>query len=968
MKLKFKKQEFQEKAVKAVSDLFIGQQGNPSSFSVVSNIMGMDFRTTGYGNNLNLTMEEIEENMHEVQRTQMLPETDLTELRFNIEMETGTGKTFVYTKTIYELNKLYGFNKFVILVPSVAIREGVFKSLNTTKSYFEQEYLGQPMHFFIYNSQKITQVRDYATSNALEVMIVNIDSIKKLENLFNQESDKMEKTAREFLAECKPILIIDEPQSVDNTSKSREAITNLQPMCELRYSATHKEKVNTIYKLTPVDAYQMGIVKQICVANDSVLEDYNKPYIKLVEVGDKGRIYAKVELDIKQKDGSVKRKITTVYTNDDLEKITGRTIYSGYIINSIDCDEEWGNIEFSNTIRLDIDKSIGGFDEMSFKREEIKRTIEIHLEKEVRYLEKGIKVLSLFFIDQVARYRDYEQEDPKGIYAHLFEECYNELINLPKFKVVKDFYSQSADDVHAGYFSIDKKGKFKDTKGDTADDVSTYELIMKEKERLLSFDCPIRFIFSHSALKEGWDNPNVFQICTLIENKSDFTCRQKIGRGLRLCVNQNGDRVEDRKVNVLTVIAQESFAEFADKLQKEIEEETGIKFGILDIGMFVDVSYTDEETSEAKKMTYQDSADLLDFFRTKNYIEPKTNKIKDTLKNDLMNNTVDLPKKFETARQRILNQIQSVNRKVDIKQTRERIFVKRRNDLFIDDKFLALWDRLKQKAYYRINVRIDELLHRIINDVSNMEEIKKISILKETAKIDVKNEGVTFKKTWEGTADFGELAPLPDVVRILSENTGLPRANIGKIIIDSGRLQDFINNPQKYIEQVTKIINYHQHTMSIEGITYTKIEGQEYSLYEVFDLDESQDIISYADNSVEVKEEKTLYNYVVCDSQIEKDFAAALEQDDDVKFFFKIPERFKISTPVGSYNPDWAVYVKNENISKMYFVIETKGSKDRESLRNVEDIKIHCGQKCFEDLKELDFKWTNDWFKCKRNM
>jgi type III restriction enzyme len=964
MKLKFKKQEFQTKAVEAVVDLFKGQYSKASTFSMLG---FFNSETVGYGNMLTIEHKRIEENLHEVQMRNMLPLTKLDQLRFNIEMETGTGKTFVYTKTIYELNKLYGFTKFIVLVPSIAIREGVYKSMQTTADYFATEYDGTRIAPFIYNSSRLYEVRDFAQSSNLEIMIINIDAFKKSENLFNQENDKMSKSARDFIKECNPILVVDEPQSIDNTEKSRQAIESLNPLFEIRYSATHKERINTIYKLTPVDAYQMGIVKQICVANNDVVDDFNKPYINLISTDSKKGFVAKLELDVKaKKTGIVSRKIIAVKPNTDLQEVTGRDLYKGYIVSGIDCEPGFELVEFSNTESVSIGQPLGAIDEMLFKREQIKRTIEAHLDKELRYTSKGIKVLSLFFIDEVKKYRDYDSEDQRGIYAKMFEEIYAELIEKPRYRTVKEFYRQSASEVHNGYFAQDKKGKVKDTRGDTTDDISAYENIMKQKEWLLSFDCPLRFIFSHSALKEGWDNPNVFQICTLIDNRTVFTCRQKIGRGLRLCVNQDGDRVEEKEINVLHVIAKESFAEFAEKLQQEIEEETGVKFGILDIGMFVGIPAIDENGEETE-LTHADSESLLDFFRTKRYIDNKGT-MQTTLKNDIQNDTVELPKRFETARERILNQIKQANKKVNVRSARNQVTVKRKDELFHDDRFLALWNRIKQKTIYRINMDIEELHRRCIKEIAEMPTIRKAQIQKSTANISIQKSGVTYKEQGIRYEEFDQSVLIPDVLRILSENTKMPRSNIAEIIIKSERLADFLNNPQKYIEEVTKIIEFNKNSLSIDGIKYTKVEGQEYSYTEVFSLDDTKEVIAFLDSNA-VAVANSLYDYVIYDSTtVEKPFAEALDADPDVKLFFKIPDKFKISTPVGNYNPDWAVYVENEDEKKLYFVIETKGSTDRAELRNKEDIKIYCGKKHFEGIDMgIEFAKAKTWAECKKN-
>ena len=613
MKLKFKHQEFQTDAVIAVADLFAGQEKSTTTFSVDDNSAQMrllhnDF---GIGNKLEIDNDTLLSNMHSIQRRHKLPlSRDYDSRQFSIEMETGTGKTYVYTKTILELNKRYGFSKFIIVVPSVAIREGVFKSLQVTEEHFKNLYDGIPYRYFIYNSAKLSDVRQFATSSNIEIMIINIDAFKKAENIINQEQDKLNgETAMRYIQDTNPVVIIDEPQSVDNTPKAKEAIQSLNPLCVLRYSATHREKINLLYRLTPVDAYQMGLVKQICVSSSSVANDFNKPYIHLRSVSNDNGFSAKTEIDIENKSGKVERKTITVKPNDSLFILSGnRELYEDYVVAGIDCTKGSECIEFSNSEVLQLGKAIGGVDENIIKRTQIYKTIEAHLNKELNYFEKGIKVLSLFFIDEVKKYRT--EDGSKGIYAQMFEECYNELMSKEKYAVLKTYFNTDVEKAHNGYFSQDKKGIYKNTKGDTLADDDTYNTIMKDKEWLLSFDCPLRFIFSHSALKEGWDNPNVFQVCTLIEQKSTFTCRQKVGRGLRLCVNQDGERIEDRNINILHVMANESFSEFAEKLQKEIEDETGMKFGVLQLSALIDLTY--EEKVEIEHQ--MDEADAIDLY------------------------------------------------------------------------------------------------------------------------------------------------------------------------------------------------------------------------------------------------------------------------------------------------------------------------------------------------------------------
>lgn len=482
MKLKFKQQEFQTQAVKAVVDIFAGQSRKHSTFSVVEesqiSLLENEF---GFGNALLLDEKTMLANVRAVQKRNHLAVTEsLENNHFCIEMETGCGKSYSFIKTIFELNRLYGFSKFIIVVPSVAIREGIYKSFEVTKEHFGLQYNNVPYRYFIYNSAKLSDVRRFATSNNIEVMIINIDAFKKSENVINQAQDRLNgETAMRYIQDTNPIIVIDEPQSVDNTPKSKEAIASLNPLCVLRYSATHREKINLLYRLTPVDAYQMGLVKQICVSGTQISDDFNKPYIRLVSVNMDNGFKAKIEIDVKGKDDRVSKKILTIKQGADLFDLSGeRDIYEGYIVAGIDCTPGIESIEFTNTERIKEGQTIGGIDENLIKKAQIKRTIEIHLEKELMYFDKGIKVLSLFFIDEVKKYR--EEDGSHGIYALMFEECYNELMSLPKFAVLKGKFNTSVNAAHNGYFSQDKKGNYKNTKGDTLDDYNTYNTIMKE--------------------------------------------------------------------------------------------------------------------------------------------------------------------------------------------------------------------------------------------------------------------------------------------------------------------------------------------------------------------------------------------------------------------------------------------------------------------------------------------------------
>ena len=683
-------------------------------------------------------------------------------------------------------------------------------------------------------------------------------------------------------------------------------------------------------------------------------------------------------------------------------------------------------------------KSIGSIDENIIKEAQIKKTIRIHLDKELRYLDHGIKVLSLFFIDEVKKYRTPEGE--KGPYAEMFERCYNELINLPKYQPLKSQFPADATAIHNGYFSQDKKGAFKDTKGDTAADYDTYNTIMKDKEWLLSYDCPLRFIFSHSALKEGWDNPNVFQICTLIEQKSTFTCRQKIGRGLRLCVNQDGERIEDKNINVLHVVANESFSEFAETLQKEIETETGVKFGTLQISLFSGMTYTEtkkvektitkdqaqtvvealktvgaitaegkvdttkaeivipkeletvkeevikvieeektvdveqiagksytEEVTEEKTVTYDDAQELITHFEQKGYVS-KSGKIKDTMKEALLHGTLDLPKKFEAARERLESIVKKADNKLPIRDDSKEVIVRLNKQVMLSPEFMELWNKIKQKTAYRVQIDTDVLVENCVKELKAMPEIPKARLITKTASYDIRNAGVGYVETETRLEDLKDTySSLPNILGIISEETLIKKATVAEIIQKSGRAQDFLNNPQAFMEQCLEIIRHNRHALAIDGIKYVKLDGKEYYAQEIFD---STELVANLDKNA-VKVEHSIYDHIIYDSStVEKPFAVALDRDPDVKMFFKIPDRFKIDTPIGTYNPDWAVLWEKNGEQKLYFILETKGTESLFNLKTPEQLKIHCGKEHFKALGNgLEMHGpVKDWDKFKINV
>lgn len=589
MKLQFDSDlDYQAEAISSIVDIFKGQSVTRSEFTVSSKIdevgtVGTLITSTGIGNRLQLDSEDLLKNVQAIQLKNGLEQSKtLSEDNYNftVEMETGTGKTYVYLRTIFELNAKYGFTKFMIIVPSVAIKEGVMKSINIMSEHFKRLYNNEIFKAYEYKSQKLDILREFATSDTIRIMVMTIQSFNKDTNVINIENEKTNGLKPlQFIKDTNPIIIIDEPQSTISTSKAKDSVKSLNPLCTIGYSATHKEKYNLMYRLDAIDAYERQLVKQIEVASIVTKDNYNDAYIKLIGVSNKkNTIKAKIEFD-KWEKGNIKRVTKEFKVNDDLKELSGnREIYDGYLITEINAKEGEEYVSFVGRDSLRLGEVRGEIDDDIIKRTQIRKTIEEHLNKELKLQQLGIKVLSLFFIDKVSNYRDYDKDGnaQKGKYALWFEEEYKNIIQRPKYiPLLENIHNidMEVEAVHNGYFSEDKKGRLKDTNGNTVADEDTYNLIMKDKEKLLSFDSKLKFIFSHSALREGWDNPNVFQICTLNETKSDMKKRQEIGRGLRLAVNQKGERIHGFNVNTLTVMANESYDDFARKLQNEYEQE-----------------------------------------------------------------------------------------------------------------------------------------------------------------------------------------------------------------------------------------------------------------------------------------------------------------------------------------------------------------------------------------------------------
>lgn len=878
------KQEFQLKAIDAVVSVFEGQ---PLGGGVAGARLSYTLGPTGLnycdglvGNSVieglpflkNVQRVQCQNGINESERLESCEyEKGKVDLNFTIEMETGTGKTYTYLRTIFELNKRYGFAKFVIVVPSVPIREGVMQSLEDTREHFRELYDNVPFDFMLYDSGKKGQLNSYARAGGMQILVINIDSFKKDSNIINKASESGH-CLIEFIRRCCPIVIVDEPQNMESDI-SREAIGGLNPLCVLRYSATHKNYYNLLYSLNPVEAYDLGLVKQIEVDGITVERgDYNGAYVSLKDIVRSGKTKTKVKVGINIDGG--KSKIVTAGIGDDLFELSGRReIYRDeFKIEEINIAD--GFVKFANGLILTKGETSGGLTDEVMKFQ-IERTLRNHFEKEERCSRLGIKVLSLFFIDKVANYRGSMYGDDKGKFAIWFEELFEEL--------KPEGYPYSVKEVHNGYFSQDKDGRFKDTKEGIEGaakyeaDNDAYRLIMKDKKDLLDENVPLRFIFSHSALREGWDNPNVFQICTLNETQSVIKKRQEIGRGMRLPVDNKGDRITDKSINILTIIANESYAAFSESLQREIEDETSVVFS--------------------------------------GRIKNKRDRIRIVLTKEL--NRENCPDFFE------------------------------------------IWDKISCKTRYKVEYKTEDLVKRAIAGIEAMAATKQPLVMYNKAKITISNEGVCSIGETQGV--YGRLGhrdyKLPDILGYIQGRVNISKSTIAKILCESGRLEEVRVNPQMFLDNVVMVINDVLQNLQVEGIKYECIYGQHYEM----SLFENEDIEMYLDKLVKVdenKKEKTLYDYIPIDGITadcpERKFADDCQRNDSVKFFFKLPEKFKINTPMGNYNPDWAIVLEEDR--KVYFITDTKSTLEENKLRVRENMSIKCGVKWSKSLDKVEFR------------
>lgn len=956
----------QRRAWEATVALFKGQESCAVPFSMPQ-LGSLDYGSdAGTANRLQLDETDLLANLCDVQLHNGLKastQCDKANLHYTIEMETGTGKTYVYLRSIYELNKAYGLTKFIIVVPSLAIKEGVNKSIQITKDHFGQLYQNTACDAFVYDSANLEQVRNFAESSHIQIMIINIQAFSKSftdpnkedkANIIHRSNDRLEgQRPIELIAKTSPVVIIDEPQSVDTTAKSGDAIKSLNPLFTLRYSATHRDKHLPIYKLDAVDAYQQKLVKQIAVLPVEVQNDHNRAYIRLLKVrNSKGAVEAEIEFDAFTQSGAIKREKKWLKQGADLYERTKRDIYEGYVLQDISAepDNQWVSFQGREDF-LSVGEAIGAVDDDALKRQQIAQTIEKHFERELVLSPKGIKVLSLFFIDKVANYRAYDDagNPMAGKYARMFEEEYLKQAKRPKFQpLFKEVdVTMHVSRVHNGYFSQDKKGVWKDTKDNTEDAGRAYELIMKEKERLLDLNEPLRFIFSHSALREGWDNPNVFQICTLNESASTIKKRQEIGRGLRLAVDSTGNRVEDSNfsVNTLTVITNESYTDFVEKLQREIEEEEGIKFGIVEDYSFANILVT-VAGHEPEYLGQSRSEAIFDYLRQQKLIDTK-GKVEDALRIALKNGTLTLPAEFQAQQTAIEQVLKKLAGGLDVKDARKAQAISLKKEVLLSPEFADLWDRIKYKTIYQVDFDVERFVAACVQEMQfNMVIVKpKFSVSLANVAIDV--SGVSATVVQETTADYvAHYDSLPDVLTYLQNKTQLTRRTIARILQESGRLKDFTKNPQQFVEKTLEIIQRKKMHALVDGIKYEKIGDNAFYAQTLF---ESEELKGYLEQNM-LNVDKSVYTHIVYDSDTEYQFAKNLELNPDVKLYAKLPSWFKIETPLGSYNPDWAILVEKDGAKRLYFVIETKSSLAFEDIRPIEQGKIKCGEAHFKAL------------------
>ena len=988
MKIKFKKQQYQTAAVNAVIDCFKGQPYLKNvNYPIASgretrqlDIPFQDSEELGFRNgSILLSEDELLDNIQSVQKRQNIPvstalvKTNSSSINLDIEMETGTGKTYCYIKTIFEMNKRFGWSKFIVVVPSVAIREGVHKSFSITAEHFQADY-GKKPRCFIYNSSRLDKLERFSSDSGINVMIINIQAFnssgKDHLRIYEELDDFQTRRPMDVIRANRPILILDEPQKMEGKN-TLSSLKKFNPLFILRYSATHKTQHNKVHRLDALDAYNQKLVKKISVCGISAkaLPGTNAYlYVDSIHVSNKPPV-ARIELEIRQKNG-IKRAFRTLKKGDSLYDISGKlNQYKGFVISNIDAVTD--TVHFINGNTLETGEAAGDVDEIFLRRLQIREAIKAHLKKEQQLFSKGIKVLTLFFIDEVAKYRVYTEKGQEGgVYATIFEEEYSnilaefqpELLNHERYLRYLD--SIPADETHNGYFSIDKKGKMIDSIGKSkkerqeSTDQGAYALILKNKERLLSFDEPTRFIFSHSALREGWDNPNVFVICTLKHSSNMVSRRQEVGRGLRISVNQAGERQDNptnvHHINVLTVVASESYTDFVTGLQKDISESLSERPRVADIEYFTGkILQTDDGAVE---MTVKMAKTLYKYLIKNDYIDDDDNISSEYL--EAVNNAAaaSLPQELQPYQAEIFLLIDSVYSEARLPELSNERNVKRNalNENFESDVFQNLWDIMKQKAVYTVDFDSNQLIEECIQALNSELKIAPLRYLiqrgeqKEDVTYDqlMAGDGFTVYETaMEKNAHSVHSTVAYDLVGKITEETQLTRRTISMILsgIHTTVFESFIQNPEGFIAEVIRLI--------LEQKAKVVVANLQYEMADIFASDifvDGQERVDFRESREPLK--RHIYDYVMTDSKVEQDFVQKLDTCTDVAVYAKLPKGFSIPTPVGNYSPDWAIAFTEGATKQRYVIAETKGSMSNMTLREIERIKIACAQKFFQKI------------------
>ncbi len=1001
MKLRFKHQKFQADAAKAIVDVFQGQPYQSGISYLIdkgtSNSNQQDLtdslNDTGFKNaKVVLDDAQVLNNIQQIQRANLIKPSDCLEGAYNltIEMETGVGKTYTYIKTMYELNKHYGWSKFIIVVPSIAIREGVYKSFQITQDHFAEEY-GKKIRFFIYNSAHLNQIDQFASDSNINVMIINSQAFnakgKDARRIDMKLDEFRSRKPRDILAKTNPILIIDEPQSVEGEA-TKEGLKKFNPLMTLRYSATHrKDRIfNMVYRLDAMEAYNKKLVKKIAVKGISVSgQSGTDGYLYLANLNLSNTKDPTASLEFNVAGTSGIRKITKIVNEGfNLYEHSGNLEeYKGYTVSRIDGRDN--TVEFKNGIKISVGQVLGGTEDSDqIRRIQIRETIESHLERERQLFYKGIKVLSLFFIDEVVKYKDYAQSDEKGLYAHMFEEEYQNILDhymgeLGDNEYIKYLRSISAHETHAGYFSIDKKSKHFidgkiDKKEQSSTDTDAYDLIMKNKERLLDRKEPVRFIFSHSALKEGWDNPNVFQICTLKKSGAEVRKRQEVGRGLRIAVNQNGERMDTsvlgedvHNINILTVIANESYNDFAKGLQKELAEIITDRPKKVSVSLFNGKTLKDKD-GNVQTIDENLATSIYEGLICNGYI--KAGELTDKYYEDKKNGTLVMPDEVKDSSDgvvRILDMIYDVKGMMPEDARKNDVNIKVNERALEKQEFINLWKRINIKSIYAVDFEGKELVEKSVDALNRNLRVSSIRVEIKTGTMkSIKSkqdlfDGVAFEtkanqvKTEKITAVGTSIKY--DLIGKLVDETGLTRETITHILkgINKEVFEQFQTNPEEFILKAGNLINEQKATLIIQHISYSRIEDGEDKEYNTKIFTEPTLKGRFGFNAIAT--EKHIYDHLLYDSEIEKDFAEALEQAQNVVVYAKLPRGFYISTPVGKYNPDWAIAFDQEEIKHVYFVAETKGNMSSLELRDIEKAKIACAKKHFSAISNDEVKY-----------